>query len=598
MRKKVTKKKTVMLVILLSSSVILVFAIFELAKFASFPGKITTPEYKVTTEGVKSTFRDGVIYRYPGMVPLLSVSGDHYEMGLQYGVLLRPEIMEALETYGKILRWEARKAHVPYPIFTAVLKFKAKRMSRRLPERFLEEIKGVSEGSGVPEDAIIMVSLFYDVGMAMGCTSVLMRGRDGAIIHGRNNDWSESDDLGKLTVVVRHRADGYNSVTHIDFPLWLGVETGYNDAGLAFSEETYGIKKPDPQGFPIVFLARMALESCSTLEDVYRFLDEHSVVGGHGTVWSDRNEGKGAVVELTPTATAVRELKGSLLWNFNRIYDSRLRPQQRVRTSLDGWNWDREAIASTFPEKQEYEIEDAVQFLRAQETPDGTDYAWCGTKSPICNSGSLQMVVFDPYCDGFYLATGNSFAACRNVYHVHEDFSRVPELIMKAVPIKPVVEEAAEIKNRLVGGAEKLKAYVELAQKYKNDANAQFLVAYHSFMQSRWDLFADYAQRAYSMKPLVVEYKLFAGIAACQQKQYDKAINLLQNIDSSGLHPWQEIFRLTALERAWASRSAEKSAHYNAQKRAILDKYDAHVYYRKGIAPLFEELNKRVEKND
>jgi len=29
-------------------------------------------------------------------------------MGLQYGVLLRPEIMKALETYGKILRWEAK----------------------------------------------------------------------------------------------------------------------------------------------------------------------------------------------------------------------------------------------------------------------------------------------------------------------------------------------------------------------------------------------------------------------------------------------------------------------------------------------------------
>ena len=581
----------VMLVTLLFAGAVLTYAIFESVRLASFPGKITTPEYEVTTEGVKSTFHDGVIYRYPGMVPLLSVSGDHYEMGLQYGVLLRPEIMKALETYGKILRWEAKKAHVPYPIFTAVLKFKAKRMSRRLPKRFLEEIKGVSEGSGVPEDAIIMVSLFYDVGMAMGCTGVLMRGKGGTIIHGRNNDWYESDDLGKLFVVVRHRANGYNSVTHIDFPLWLGVETGYNDAGLAFSEETYGIKKPNSKGFPIVYLARIALETCSTLDEVYHTLDKYSVIGGYGTLWSDRDEGRGAVVELTPTAHAVKEMQGSILWNFNHIYDQKLRRQQRAKAEMDGWNLDREAIASAFPKKSEYEIKDAIEFLRARKGPDGTDYSWCGTKTPICNDCGLQMVVFDPQGDGFYLAVGTSYAACQNVYHIHGDFSRAPELFMEAVPLEPVVKEAARIKNALASKEEKLQAYIQLAQKNKEDANAHFLVAYHSFHQSRWDLFAEYAWRAYSMKPSLAEYKLFAGIAAYQQKEPDKAIELLEDIEPSELNPLQELYRLTVLENTWASKNAEKSAHYNAQKRAILDKYDAHVYYRKEIAPLFKELD-------
>jgi len=108
MKGRVSKEKIVMSVTLLFTGAVLAYVVFESVRLASFPGKITTPEYEVTTEGVKSTFHDGVIYRYPGMVPLLSVSGDHYEMGLQYGVLLRPEIMKALETYGKILRWEAK----------------------------------------------------------------------------------------------------------------------------------------------------------------------------------------------------------------------------------------------------------------------------------------------------------------------------------------------------------------------------------------------------------------------------------------------------------------------------------------------------------
>jgi predicted choloylglycine hydrolase len=584
------RKKTIKIAVLLVIIVILGYVTFELIKLASFPGKITTPDYRVKTEGVKSTFRHGVIYRYPGIVPFLSVSGDHYEMGLQYGVLLRPEIMHALESYKKILRWEAKKINIPYPIFTAVLKYKARKLSKSLPDRFLEEIKGGAEGSGVPEDAIIMVSLFYDVGMSMGCTGLLMRGKDGSIIHGRNNDWFEGEEIGKLTVVVQYNATGYNSATHIDFPLWMGVETGYNDKGLAFSEETYGIKKPNPKGFSIVYLARIALETCSTLDEVSRMLDKYSVIGGYGTVWSDRDEGRGTVAELTPTAHAVKEMQGSMLWNFNHIYDPKLRQQQRTKANINGWNLDREEIASAFPKKPVYEIKDAFEFLRAQKGPDGTDYSWYGTKTPICNDCGLQTVVFDPQGNGFYLAIGTSYAARQKVYHIPDDFSQSPKLFMEAVPIEPVVKEAARIKNMLANKEEKLMAYVNLAQKYNEDTNAQFLVAYNSFHQSRWDLFAHYALRAYSMKPFVAEYRLFAGIAAYQQKEPDRAIELLEDIEFSKLDPLEQIYGLVVLEKVWALRDHGESVQYRAKIEKILDEYDLHSYYRKEIIPLFEKL--------
>jgi len=586
-------KAKAMLFILLFGGIFLAYFTFKFLTFVSFPGKIANPEYKAMTEGVRSTFHSGVIYRHPGIVPLLSVSGNHFEMGLQYGVLLRPEIISALKAYKRILRWEAKKMGIPYPIFTAVLKYKAKSLSRRLPKRFLEEIKGVSRGSGVPEDAIIMTSLFYDVGMAMGCTGLLMKGKDGSIIHGRNNDWFNGEEIGRLTVVVKYNATGYNSVTHMGFPLWMGVETGCNDKGLTFSEETYGIKKPNSKGFPIVYLARIALESCSTLDEVYHMLDKYSVIGGYGTVWSDRDEGRGAVVEHTPTAYAVKKMQGSILWNFNHIYDSKLRQQQRAKANIDGWNLDREDIASAFPKKPVYEIKDAIEFLRARKGPDGTDYSWCGTKTPICNDCGIQMVVFDPQGDGFYLAVGTSYAACQKVYHIHDDFSQSPELFMEAVPVEPVVKEAARIKNMLATKEEKLMAYVNLAQKYKQDANIHFWVAYHAFQQSKWDLFVNYALKAYSMKPFVIEYKMFAGIAAYQQKELNNVIELLENIKFSKLNPLEQIYRLVVLEKVWALRDHGKSVQYRAKIEKILDKYDIHSYYRKEIIPLFEKLSLR-----
>ena len=589
-------KKVIMIAILSIGCAILIFGLFELASLASFPGKISLKTYQRTTYGVISRFHEGIIYRYPGMVPLLCVSGDYYEMGLQYGVLLQPEIMKALKFYKKILHWQAKKMKIPVPIFTAVLKYKAKKMSHRLPKRFLKEMKGISEGSGVPVDAIITISLFYDVGMSLGCTGLLMRGMNGTIIHGRNNDWFEGSEIGKLTVVVRHSANGFNSVTHIDFPLWMGVETGYNNKGLTFSEETYAIKQTNPRGFPIVFLSRMALETCSTLEEVYQLLDHYKVIGGYGTIWSDRDRAKGAIVELTPIGYAVKELQGSILWNFNHIYDANLRQQQRIQTELGGWNSDREKLALSFSRKTAYNIQEAIEFLRSRKASDGTNFSWCGTKTAICNDSGLQMVVFDPHGDGFYLATGSSYAACENVYHFHEDFSRRPQLFIKAIPIKTVIREAAMIKNSLMDQKKKLKAYVELAQKNNNDANAQFLVAYHSFQQAQWSLFANYARKAYLMKPFIAEYKLFAGIAEYQLQKMGKAIELLQDIVPSELTPLQQIYRLAILEKAWANISWQKSEHYKRMKNAILEKYKAQAYFDEKIKPLLEKLAKGDRK--
>ena len=237
--------------------------------------------------------------------------------------------------------------------------------------------------------------------------------------------------------------------------------------------------------------------------------------------------GRGAVVELTPTEWAKDELKGSLLWNFNRIYDARLAEQQKPSSNLIGINIDRETIAGAFPLKKEYTIEDAVKFVRAQIGPDGTDYSWSGTKFPICNWMASQMMIFDSKSNGFYMAVGPYFAARQNIYHFYDDFSKQPELFMPAIPIEPVIEQAAQIENRLISRIEKLQAFINLASQYKNDANVQFIVAYKSFQLSKLDSFATYAEKAYATKPDNAEYRIYAGMAAYQKKDTERAINLL-----------------------------------------------------------------------
>ena len=90
-----------------------------------------------------------MVYRYPGLVPLLEVSGTHYEMGLQYGVLLRPEIKNALESYERIFTWTASTLGSPAHAFHEMIRKRTEVLLKKLPGRFVEELQGVSEGAGL-----------------------------------------------------------------------------------------------------------------------------------------------------------------------------------------------------------------------------------------------------------------------------------------------------------------------------------------------------------------------------------------------------------------------------------------------------------------
>jgi hypothetical protein len=248
-----------------------------------------------------------------------------------------------------------------------ILKKRAQALAKNLPERYLQEIKGVSEGSGVPQDTILTISLLYDIGESFkGCTSVLMPGNNESVIHGRVNDSGAEGGIGDQTVVVRYNADGYNSVTHFEPPLVLGVETGYNDKGLTFSEETLKLKHNKDNGMSIIYLARMILEKAQTLEELPVYFDAYPVIGGYGTVWSDRDTGEGLIAELIGDKWAFQSFDRSIVWNLNRIYNEDLYTYQENKVGINSYNWDRDILASDYEVKSMYEPEDAILFLRSK----------------------------------------------------------------------------------------------------------------------------------------------------------------------------------------------------------------------------------------
>ena len=130
------------------------------------------------------------------------------------------------------------------------------------------------------------------------------------------------------------------------------------------------------------------------------------------------------------------------------------------------------------------------------------------------------------------------------------------------------------------------QGYVALAAKYSNDPQAQFMAGWHAFALKQPDKYAGYFEKAYSLKPDNVEFRLFAGLAALSSKNYDKVISIMEGIKSENLYPAEELFRLTALQKAWKDRDQAKSDQYGQQITAILEKYQAQAAYKNRILPL------------
>ena len=516
-----------------------------------FPGVIKPSIYEtqIKKKGVASSFQNGVIYRHPGIVPLLDVCGTHYEMGLQYGVLMRPEIMETLAAYQRMIAGMAANMDIPAEFLIQQWYSFIQMMAARIPQRFHEEAQGISQGSGIPLDDIFALTFAYDFAMAGGCTSVLMRKENGGIIHARNNDTSGfgGAELGRITAVVRRRPEGFHTTTQIDYPLLLGIETGYNDQGLAFSEETYRLREPDPDRFSLNILVRLIMEECSTLEELPAYFNRYPVLAGYGEVWSSRHEARGWLVEKTPYGWTKQELTEDILWNFNTIGSPELKEYEQVQKTLRNDD-DREAVARAYPRKETYTPQDAINFLRSAH--DGArEYIHFGTRRGICNIGTQQSMVFDPHGQGVYLSWGEQYCSRAIFYYIHEDFSRPPTLFSPAIPITEKMLRMCDASFQLVKPSDKMPAFLSLAEQYPEDADFQFQVAHLAFSTDQRDLFLSYAEKTYQLQPEVAEYRLYAGIAAFWRGAKEIAAQLLETFTPGELFLQEELYRLSILEQ-------------------------------------------------
>ncbi len=223
----------------------------------------------------------------PDRFPFVSVAGTPYARGRAYGAAVPGRVARSAEIYGRALDGLRTGDDVRRQLIDEF----AGRIEA-FGTHYLEEMRGIADGAGVPLDDVVMINARTEIVARArrlaaqtragdnvvlsapsepedGCTGAVVlpdRSRNGRLLHGQNWDWrSECIDTG---VVLRvRRDDGPDLLTFTE----AGglARSGLNSAGVAITANYLECERDfRSTGVPLALIRRKVLEQSQFAEAI------------------------------------------------------------------------------------------------------------------------------------------------------------------------------------------------------------------------------------------------------------------------------------------------------------------------------------------
>jgi tetratricopeptide (TPR) repeat protein len=177
-------------------------------------------------------------------IPFLYLEGTDYEVGYQYGYLLKNELTSFYGVYEKFKNdfFDKEIGYLPWyqRIFanvfgSMVFNRKINSYADKLETDILEQIDGASKGSGLPVSFFKELLVFYDM-YSKRCEAVVIK-KGNHTYHGHNLDQpGQLNLLSKYPVVVNYDIKGKQKYTDFGFSGLLMPTTAFNESGISLSE--------------------------------------------------------------------------------------------------------------------------------------------------------------------------------------------------------------------------------------------------------------------------------------------------------------------------------------------------------------------------
>ena len=235
---------------------------------------------KVTTEGKVERIGEGI-----NEIKVLYVKGTPYEMGFQYGKLLKDDMRSSLyAVLDTCYQYISEKVKPPLAARTAtnfILDEAYKKMEPYIPDEYKEEMEGLADGSGISLKDIQRAHALPGL-TETSCSAFAAFGEateDGNLYQVRILDYIMEFGIQAYPTITVYQPDEGNPFANIGWAGFTGVVSGMNNEGIAVSEMGYGepgkelpgIPEPQPEetieGIPMIFLLKKVLQYADNVDE-------------------------------------------------------------------------------------------------------------------------------------------------------------------------------------------------------------------------------------------------------------------------------------------------------------------------------------------
>jgi Acyl-coenzyme A:6-aminopenicillanic acid acyl-transferase len=253
-----------------------------------------------------------------GPLKVVHVWGTPRQMGLQYGKAVGADFRAAYEIYMH------QRVEVDQGYSLDYQRLCAEAMAKHIPPEYIEEMKAVAEGGGVPYDEILrlhthadMVHFGHDWGKVTNgrdrpteslCSNFVAFGgatKDGKVYHGRNLDWTIRTGIQTYAVLYIAEPKGGVPFAILTYTGGIGGVTGMNAEGITFGEMTSSTADETLDGLPLFLTCRRILDSCRDLAQVEQFVKAFPDTTGWNFVVADGEAGDARAFEVDAVHRAV-----------------------------------------------------------------------------------------------------------------------------------------------------------------------------------------------------------------------------------------------------------------------------------------------------
>ncbi len=367
---------------------------------------VSIKQYKVTfSKSNVARFENGYLYWKEG-VPFLYLKGSSYDMGLQYGVLLKDRINFVYSKLDHLEKSVFRNLPVYLrPLISIFIFAKLIYIKHSLPDEFKNELKGISDGSGVSYNRLLLVSMLPEI-FNFSCTSFL-KIVNGRLIHGRNLDYY-FPLIGKNPLVVRYVPSGKVPYTLVGCVGYTGAYTGMNDYGITLTVDAAPIVNTNKESaLPVTFEIRNILENARSFSDVEKFLKNYHSIKGWMVIAGSSREKKGAIFNIAGKNVSETPMKNGEIFITNTFADKdfahKFMSLSDAESASSVCRYERfsRLIGRINSVNGAIEALSDIQFYNYGSVIGAGDVT-------VNNEGSLQSVVMDPSNHSIYFSSSSA----------------------------------------------------------------------------------------------------------------------------------------------------------------------------------------------